>query len=86
MMKSFQAVIVAAIVTSSVAINEPVASPSATFERELAGYEHYPTFVPTVSRNAYVWLLLMTLADDTENLGMDYYSGSFALGLSFGRR
>jgi len=38
-MKSFQAVIIAAIVVSSVAINEPVASPSAEIERELAEYE-----------------------------------------------
>ena len=47
-----------------------------------------PSFVPTVSILYFlsVWLLLKTLADDTENLGMDYYSGSFALGLSFGRR
>jgi len=39
MMKSFQAVIIASIVASSVAINEPVASPSAAIERELAEYE-----------------------------------------------
>ena len=38
-MKSFQALIVAAIVASSAAINEPVASPSAAIERELAEYE-----------------------------------------------
>jgi hypothetical protein len=38
-MKSFQAVIVAAIVASSAAINEPVASPTAAIERELAEYE-----------------------------------------------
>ena len=38
-MKSFQAVILAAIVASSAAINEPVASPTAAIERELAEYE-----------------------------------------------
>ncbi len=38
-MKSFQAVIIAAIVASSAAINEPVASPTAAMERELAEYE-----------------------------------------------
>ena len=38
-MKSFQAVIIAAIVASSAAINEPVASPTAAIERELAEYE-----------------------------------------------
>eukprot|EP00573_Skeletonema_grethae_P000616 CAMPEP_0201686000 /NCGR_PEP_ID=MMETSP0578-20130828/601_1 /ASSEMBLY_ACC=CAM_ASM_000663 /TAXON_ID=267565 /ORGANISM="Skeletonema grethea, Strain CCMP 1804" /LENGTH=80 /DNA_ID=CAMNT_0048169987 /DNA_START=53 /DNA_END=291 /DNA_ORIENTATION=+ len=38
-MKSFQAVIVAAIVASSAAINEPVSSPTAAVERELAEYE-----------------------------------------------
>ena len=38
-MKSFQAVILAAIVASSAAINEPVASPTAAIERELAAYE-----------------------------------------------
>jgi ABC-type sulfate transport system permease component len=38
-MKSFQAVIIAAIVVASVAINEPVASSTADIERELAEYE-----------------------------------------------
>ena len=38
-MKSFQAVIIAAIVASSAAINEPAASPTAAIERELAEYE-----------------------------------------------
>ena len=38
-MKSFQAVIVAALAVSSAAINEPVASPTAALERELAEYE-----------------------------------------------
>ena len=38
-MKSFQAVIIAAIVASSAAINEPVASPILTIEHELAEYE-----------------------------------------------
>lgn len=38
-MKSFQAVILAAIVASSAAVNEPVASPTAALERELAEYE-----------------------------------------------
>ena len=38
-MKSFQAVILAAIVASSAAVNEPVASPTAAIERELAEYE-----------------------------------------------
>ncbi len=38
-MKSFQAVIIAAIVASSAAINEPVASPTGAIERELAEYE-----------------------------------------------
>ncbi len=38
-MKSFQAVVIAAIVASSTAINEPVASPTAAIERELAAYE-----------------------------------------------
>jgi ABC-type sulfate transport system permease component len=38
-MKSFQAIIVAAIVASSAAINEPAASPAAAIERELAEYE-----------------------------------------------
>ena len=38
-MKSFQAVILAAIVASSAAINEPAASPTAAIERELAEYE-----------------------------------------------
>ena len=38
-MKSFQAVIIAAIVASSAAINEPVASPTLAIERELAEYE-----------------------------------------------
>ena len=38
-MKSFQAVIIAAVVASSAAINEPVASPTAAVERELAEYE-----------------------------------------------
>ena len=39
MMKSFQAVILAAIVASAAAINEPVASPTAAKERELAMFE-----------------------------------------------
>ena len=38
-MKSFQAVIIAAIAVSAAAINEPVASPTAAIERELAEYE-----------------------------------------------
>ena len=39
-MKSFQAVIIAALaVSSAAAINEPVASPTAAIERELAEYE-----------------------------------------------
>ena len=38
-MKSFQAVIIAALAISSAAINEPVASPTAAIERELAEYE-----------------------------------------------
>ena len=38
-MKSFQAVILAAIVASSAAVNEPVASPTAAIDRELANYE-----------------------------------------------
>ena len=38
-MKSFQAVIIAALAVSSAAINEPVASPTAAIERELAEYE-----------------------------------------------
>eukprot|EP00573_Skeletonema_grethae_P002266 CAMPEP_0201685398 /NCGR_PEP_ID=MMETSP0578-20130828/130_1 /ASSEMBLY_ACC=CAM_ASM_000663 /TAXON_ID=267565 /ORGANISM="Skeletonema grethea, Strain CCMP 1804" /LENGTH=41 /DNA_ID= /DNA_START= /DNA_END= /DNA_ORIENTATION= len=38
-MKSFQAVILAALAVSSAAINEPVASPTAAIERELAEYE-----------------------------------------------
>ncbi len=38
-MKSFQAVIIAALAVSSAAINEPVASPSAAIERELSEYE-----------------------------------------------
>ena len=38
-MKSFQAVIVAALAVSSAAINEPVSSPTAAIERELAEYE-----------------------------------------------
>ena len=38
-MKSFQAVIIAALAISSTAINEPVASPTAAIERELAEYE-----------------------------------------------
>ena len=39
-MKSFQAVIIAALAVSAAAINnEPVASPTAAIERELAEYE-----------------------------------------------
>eukprot|EP00984_Skeletonema_dohrnii_P031882 scaffold24970_cov142-Skeletonema_dohrnii-CCMP3373.AAC.2 len=38
-MKSFQSVIIAAIAVSAAAINEPVASPTAAIERELAEYE-----------------------------------------------
>jgi len=38
-MKSFQAVIIAALAISTAAINEPVASPTAAIERELAEYE-----------------------------------------------
>ena len=39
-MKSFQAVIIAALaVSAATAINEPVASPTAAIERELAEYE-----------------------------------------------
>ncbi len=38
-MKSFQALIIAAIMASATAINEPVASPTAAIERELAEYE-----------------------------------------------
>ena len=38
-MKSFQAVIIAALAVSSAAINEPVASPTSAIERELAEYE-----------------------------------------------
>ena len=38
-MKSFQAVIIAALAISTAAINEPVASPTAAIERELADYE-----------------------------------------------
>ena len=38
-MKSFQAVIIAALAVSAAAINEPVASPTAVIERELAEYE-----------------------------------------------
>jgi len=38
-MKSFQAVIIAAIAVSAAAINEPVASPTAAIEREMAEYE-----------------------------------------------
>ena len=38
-MKSFQAVIIAALAVSSAAINEPVASPAAAIERELSEYE-----------------------------------------------
>ena len=42
-MKSFQAVILAAIVASSAAINEPVASPTAKVKRELAMFESAST-------------------------------------------
>ena len=39
-MKSFQAVIIAALaISTATAINEPVASPTAAIERELAEYE-----------------------------------------------
>eukprot|EP00986_Skeletonema_menzelii_P020372 scaffold30997_cov126-Skeletonema_menzelii.AAC.1 len=38
-MKSFQAVIIAALAFSTAAINEPVASPTAAIERKLAEYE-----------------------------------------------
>ena len=38
-MKSFQAVIIAALAISTAAINEPVASPTAAIKRELAEYE-----------------------------------------------
>ena len=38
-MKSFQSVIIAALAVSAAAINEPVASPTAAVERELASYE-----------------------------------------------
>ena len=38
-MKSFQAVIIAALAISTAAINEPVASPTAAIEREFAEYE-----------------------------------------------
>jgi len=38
-MKSFTLFICAAIVASSAAVNEPVASPAAAVERELAEYE-----------------------------------------------
>ena len=38
-MKSFQAVIIAALAISAAAINEPVASPTLAIERELAEYE-----------------------------------------------
>ena len=38
-MKSFQAVIIAALAVSAAAINEPVASPTLAIERELAEYE-----------------------------------------------
>ena len=59
-MKSFQAVIIAALAVSSAAINEPVASPTAAIERELAEYERQlgdettaePTWTIGVS---YVW-------------------------------
>ena len=60
-MKSFQAVIIAAIVASSAAINEPVASPTAAIERELAAYERQlgtdvtaaPTDIPGRSMVSY---------------------------------
>ena len=55
-MKSFQAVILAAIVASAAAINEPVASPTAAIERDLDEYERLlqeetepPTISPTIS-------------------------------------
>ncbi len=38
-MKSFQAVIIAALAVSSAAINEPVASPTSAIEREFSEYE-----------------------------------------------
>jgi len=38
-MKSFQAIIIAAIFAAATAANEPVASPAANVERELAEYE-----------------------------------------------
>ena len=38
-MKSFQAVLIAALAISTVAIDEPVASPTAATEREFAEYE-----------------------------------------------
>lgn len=38
-MKSFQAIVIAAIAASSAAVNVPVPSPTAAIERELAEYE-----------------------------------------------
>ena len=38
-MKSFTLLITASLIASSAAINEPVASPTAAIERELAEYE-----------------------------------------------
>jgi hypothetical protein len=75
-MKSFQAVIIAAIVASSVAINEPVASPSAAIERELAEYERQlgtditgtPTGMPP--RPTPVSLLFISLVA-SEEVGAD---------------
>ena len=56
-MKSFQAVILVAIVASAAAINEPVASPTAAIERDLDEYERLlqaeeteaPTTSPSIS-------------------------------------
>ena len=39
MKKSLQTVVLAAILAASAAVNEPVASPTAAIERELAEYE-----------------------------------------------
>ena len=38
-MKSFQAVVLTAIIAAASAVNEPVASPTAAIERELAEFE-----------------------------------------------